>query len=273
MFFTSCPLGCDSTLVKSDIVLPEGALLMCDECGQLLSQADEAVYNDAMQRFESQHGVDPNPRAHLRRLRRIESYWSMPPAETRILDVGCSFGTFLAILTERGYMAEGVEPAGNAAEACRKAGLKVHCGLLGDIGFENGEFDVITIFEVIEHLPDPRPLMEECHRVLRKGGMMFLSTGNARSWTARAMKGDWDYFSMLDGGQGHISFFNPASIGRLAQSSGFSLVGIETRGVRFVHRKTHTGAGYALGKLAQEALSLPAKLISSGHDMLAVLRK
>ena len=209
MFFTRCPVGCDSMLKKSGIGLPEGELLRCPDCGQLLSQADETVYNEAMQRFDSQHGVDKNPRAHLRRLRRIRHYWSVPPEETRILDVGCSFGTFLGILSEHGFNAEGVEPAEKAAGECRRAGLKVHHGILQDVGFSDGDFDVITMYEVIEHLPDPRPLMEECHRVLRKGGMMFLSTGNARSWTARVMKGQWDYFSMLDGGQGHISFFNP----------------------------------------------------------------
>jgi 2-polyprenyl-3-methyl-5-hydroxy-6-metoxy-1,4-benzoquinol methylase len=273
MFFTRCPIGCGSRLNTSGITLPEGELLICPECGQLLSQADEAVYNEAMQRFESQHGVDPNPRAHLRRLRRLEHYWHIPPKDTRILDVGCSFGTFLRILNEKGFNAEGVEPAENAAEQCRRAGLNVHCGLLGDMGFQDGQFDVLTIYEVIEHLPDPRPLIEECYRVLRKGGMMFLSTGNAQSWTARVMGGGWDYFSMLDGGQGHISFFNPESISRLSESAGFSVERIETRSVRFVHKNTHTGARYALGKLAQEALGIPAKLLSKGHEMLAVLRK
>jgi len=273
MFFTQCPVGCDSRLLESHIVLPEGALMKCSDCGQLLSQCDESVYNEAMKRFDSHHGVDKNPRAHLRRLGRIRRYWPIPPEDTRILDVGCSFGMFLGILTDSGFRAEGVEPATNAAEECRKAGLKVHCGLLGDMGFGDGEFDVLTMYEVIEHLPDPRPLMEECHRVLRRGGMMFLSTGNARSWTARVMKDKWDYFSMLDGGQGHISFFNPDSISQLAEGAGFSVENIETRGVRFVHKGVHTGAKYALGKLAQEAMGIPAKFLKQGHEMLAVLKK
>lgn len=273
MFFTRCPVGCESRLIESNITLPEGTLLKCSECGQLLSQADETAYKETMRHFEDPEGVDRNPRAHLKRLRRMERHWRIPPGETRILDVGCSFGTFLGIITGKGYRAEGVEPSRTAADVCQKAGLKVHCGLLGDMGLIEGSFDVLTMFEVVEHLPDPHSLLRECHRVLRKGGLLFLSTGNARSWTARVMKDKWDYFNMVDGGQGHISFFNPGSIGRLAENAGFRVEKIETRGVRFVHKNIHTGTKYALGKLAQETLGIPAKLLSRGHEMLVVLRK
>lgn len=273
MLFKSCPIGCDSTFKETRIVLAEGPLMRCTHCGQLLSQCDEAVYNEMMARFEDSRQIDRNPRAHKRRLKRIEKYWRIPPEDTRFLDVGCSFGTFLNVLRDRGYMYEGVEPSRNAAKVCAQAGHKVFNGLLEEARFMDGQFDVLSMFEVIEHLVDPRPLLEECHRVLIKGGMLFLSTGNAESWTARAMKGKWDYFDTQGGGAGHISFFNPNSLGTLAEGAGFTVEGIETRRVMLVDKKLQTGAKYTLGKLTQELLGLPAKAFLKGHDMLIALRK
>ena len=102
---------------------------------------------------------------------------------------------------------------------------------------------------------------------------MFLTTGNTASWTVGFLGERWDYFNMRDGGQGHISFFNPASISRIAMNVGFEVKAIESRRVKTVLKGKTRGVKYALGKLAQELLSAPAKLLNKGHDMMAVLRK
>lgn len=273
MFFTECPVGCDSKLAESDIVIPECTLLMCSSCGQLLGNADEKLYHDSMKRFDDVAQVDSNPRVHIRRFSRLRHYCPLPPEDTKVLDVGSSFGMFLKVLASHGYGATGVDTSESAVKACRQEGLDAHHGLLEDMNYPDGSFDVITLYEVIEHLSSPRPLLDECFRVLKYGGMMFISTGNTDSWTVKFLKGKWDYFSMTDGGQGHISFYNPESISRVAGASGFRLIATESRRVKVASRKHDTRARQLVGKVAQELLSGPAKLFNKGHDMLAVFGK
>lgn len=72
MLFKNCPVGCDSKLSQSEIPLPEGPLLRCSECGQLLSQCPEEVFKKSMKRFEDSDNIDKTPRVHLKRLKRIQ---------------------------------------------------------------------------------------------------------------------------------------------------------------------------------------------------------
>jgi 2-polyprenyl-3-methyl-5-hydroxy-6-metoxy-1,4-benzoquinol methylase len=271
MLFEKCPVGCDSRLVESGIVIPECTLLRCTSCEQLVSNAGEKLYRETMKRFDNIGGIDTNPRAHLRRLSRIRHYWKNAPGMTRVLDVGSSFGMFMRILKADGYKAVGVEPSRSAAAKCIDDGLEVHCGVLEDIHFPQDNFDVITLYEVIEHVLAPRLLLQECFRTLKPGGMVFITTGNTDSWSVKFLRGRWDYFSMEDGGQGHISFFNPRSIRKLALDIGFKVISVESRRVSVVNKKYHHGLKYFLGKIAQEMLSAAARKMNKGHDMLVVL--
>ena len=80
---------------------------------------------------------------------------------------------------------------------------------------------------------------------MEPGGLLVLSTGNTASWTATSMKARWDYFQIAKDA-GHVSFYNPRSLGRLAERSGFGVAHLETSRVRF-HEKSETPAlRYAL---------------------------
>jgi 2-polyprenyl-3-methyl-5-hydroxy-6-metoxy-1,4-benzoquinol methylase len=182
-----------------------------------------------MDEFEDRKGTWPSGKAADRLLRhtkqivkRIERILGKRRNGMRLLDVGCSNGAFIYAAQSLGIDAEGVEPAAAPAQAAMESGLTVHQGFLQDIHLAEASFDVVTLFEVLEHLKDPLSLMKECHRVLSQGGVLVIRTGNTDSWSARFTKNRWEYFSISKHG-GHISFFNPASMGKLAQRSGFSI--------------------------------------------------
>src|SRR5471030_1624910 len=228
-YVSACPVGCSAPLTQTALVLREGPLRRCDECGQLLSRINEAAYWESMRQFDQHEFNQPAPRelerrfkVARRRLDTISALLEKPPAALRLLDVGCSRGNFLAAGTTLGYHMEGVEPAANIAAAARALGLVVHTGLLADINLPAASFDAITLFEVIEHLKEPLPLLRECHRVLKPGGFLVLSTGNTASWTVAAMQERWDYFDIAKDG-GHISFYNARSITLLAERAGFAV--------------------------------------------------
>lgn len=278
-YITACPVGCTAPLAATDIVLPEGPLLRCMDCGQLTSQVTSGHYWETMARFDRADFNQPagrelarRNRVAGRRLRTIAALLGEAPREIRLLDVGCSRGQFVQAAVSLGFHAEGVEPAPRIAAAARAAGLKVHSGLLEEQRFADACFDAITLFEVVEHLKEPGGLLRECRRLLRPGGILMLSTGNTASWTAAVMKARWDYFHIARDA-GHVSFFNPASVRRLAANCGFSVERIDTSRVKF-HEKPDTAPWiYIAGKLAAELLNLPARVLGKGHDMLACLRR
>lgn len=278
-YLTDCPVGCAGALMETDIVLPEGALLRCGICGQLLSQCSESRYWKSMEEFNDPQGTLPNARSIERRFRRSKKFLDKvsgllgkAPADTHLLDVGCSSGAFLGAAAKLGYRAEGVEPASKAAATAQAAGLKVRKGLLHEAGYVDGEFDAATLFEVIEHLKEPQALLQECKRILRPGGILLIGTGNAASWSAAAMGAHWEYLDISKHG-GHISFYTPGSLEKLAREAGFKVEDIQTRGVRFCDKSTCSEPIYTLAKIVAELATPLAALLNKGNDMAVYLRR
>lgn len=270
-----CPIGCEAPLEVTALILPEGPLRRCPECGQLVSACTPERYQETMQQFDLELGTMPSGKSatrHRKRigkiLRRALRSLGKPASSIRFLDVGCSSGSVLMIARELGIQeVAGVEPAEKAAETARSLGFEVFTGVLEEASFPARSFDLVSLFEVIEHLDDPRSLAQEVHRILHPGGLWLIGTGNARSWTARIQGADWEYFSIEHNG-GHISFFNPESIRLLARRSGFELAYLSTKRIAM----TSAPKSFPI-KLAEECLALPARLLGKGHDMLAALRK
>lgn len=277
---TTCPVGCGTQLVETDIVLTEGPLLRCTLCGQLLSSCTHGQYELALKKWDTTNGTTPETRSAARfqqvterRLRcalRLLGRSSLTPC--RLLDVGCSSGALLAVAAKLGFSPSGVEIANKAAESAQRAGFDVFCGLLHEARFADAAFDVVTAFELIEHLNSPLLLLSECHRVLKPEGVLIINTPNAASWTAGVMRERWDGFSLTSMG-GHISFFSPRSLARLAGQCGFRIERLETRRVRFAESHHVSPMAYRALKVIGEVLNVPSSFLNKGHDMLAFLRK
>lgn len=278
-YVTACPVGCAAPLVDSRIVLAEGPLRRCVECGQLISSATEAQYLHSLGRFDHTAGTLPDARSQsrhdkntARRLGSIAAALERAPASIRLLDVGCSSGAFLLTARQLGFQVEGVEPSADAAQTARAAGLTVFTGYLEQAKFPDAAFDAVTLIEIVEHLRDASALLRECARILKPGGVILVTTPNAHSWTARAMGARWAGFSLNEMG-GHISFFNPRSMRILAARSGLEIHRIETRNVRFFERGQCSRAVHAAAKIAAELLNWPARIAGTGHDLHAYLRR
>ncbi len=271
-----CPVGCQVPLEETEIVLPEGPLRRCPECRQLVSSCRRSRYEETMRSFDHDEGTMPEGRAARRHRKRIGAileeavdFLDMDELGISFLDVGCSSGSVLKIAESLGFGdVRGVEPAARAARAARNLGFEVYTGYLHEAEFVDGSFDMISTFEVIEHLPDATAMAAEVFRVLRPGGLWLIGTGNAESWTAQRLKERWEYFSIARNG-GHISFFNPHSIRLLAERNEFGVAYLRTKRVLFTPPEERG----LLGKLRDELLAWPARLFGRGHDMLAALRK
>lgn len=92
----------------------------------------------------------------------------------RLLDVGCGFGGFIGLMRERGWDAEGVDPSPPVVEAARRAGRTVRLGTLEEFPTDRGPYDAVTMFYVLEHLPDPMGALRKIFAVLAPGGILFV---------------------------------------------------------------------------------------------------
>jgi len=275
-----CPIGCHGQLVETNLTLPEGKLLRCAECGQLVSQIRESEYIASMAEFDTSTGTLPTASTQRRHDQRaaqmfntLKSLLQVPEGnQLRLLDIGCSTGALMLSARRHGFDVDGVEPARRAAEAAQAAGLKVVAGTLKEAAYPPASFQAATLMEVIEHLSQPSDLLREVWRVLEPNGILVVGTGNAASWTVQFMRGGWDYFQVSRHG-GHISFFTPGSLTRLAGRCGFRIDRLETRRVEFVESYQASPVVYRSSKVIGEMLNPLARLLKRGHDMRAFLRK
>lgn len=274
-----CPLGCHAQPEITRIGLEEGALRRCPDCAQLFSNCTMAQYEAALWKWDTASGTSPDAKSVARhekvtrrRLKGAASLLRTPSNPASLLDVGCSSGALLGIAKNMGFEVSGVEPAARAAQTAKGKGFNVFQGYLKDAGYQDNAFDVITLFELLEHIAEPVELLAECRRILKPGGIIILNTPNAASWTAGFMREHWDGFSLKNMG-GHISFFSPRSIRLLGNRAKLEVVKIETRNVRFFEKENRNPFVYRFMKTLAELLALPAMILGKGHDLLVYMRK
>jgi 2-polyprenyl-3-methyl-5-hydroxy-6-metoxy-1,4-benzoquinol methylase len=142
-----------------------------------------------------------------------------PPG--RLLDVGCATGVLLERAAARGWSAEGIEVSAYAAAQCRMRGLRVHQGELASAGLPRASFDVIVVDNTIEHVDDPRRMIETLHDLLAPGGLLTLETPNEAGWLHFLMRRRWFHYKPRE----HLYFFSPRTLGRLLGESGFRVLG------------------------------------------------
>lgn len=139
-------------------------------------------------------------------------------ATARLLDVGCATGIFLEVAREAGWRGEGLDISAYALGRAKAKGFEVHRGTLAGARLAEGGYDVITMWDLIEHVPDPAAVLAECRRLLRPGGVVAISTPDAGSLLARLLGSRWLGFRSIDE---HLYFFSRRSMGAMLEAAGF----------------------------------------------------
>jgi SAM-dependent methyltransferase len=183
--------------------------------------------------LESEYGANYPPFALAARnpglLARFRAHWYMARKErwirglrfSSVLDVGCGTGEFLVELRRRGVEVQGLEPSGFAARHAASLGLNVFQN--GVAEFSPGRtFDLITLWNVIEHMPDPAADLSRLRELLAPDGTIVILTPDAGSHQAGAFGHDWAGLEVPR----HLQLFDASSLRTLAAKAALSQVGV-----------------------------------------------
>ncbi|MCC6176267.1 MAG: methyltransferase domain-containing protein [Chloroflexi bacterium] len=137
----------------------------------------------------------------------------------RLLDVGCHLGLFLEVAREHAWDVSGVEPSRWSVERARERGLDVRHGTLETVHLPEASFDVVTMWDVIEHLSDPLAELRQMHRVLKPNGLLAISTMNVDALFPRLAGRRWPWYMQM-----HLVYFSRRSLHNMLAKAGYRVV-------------------------------------------------
>lgn len=159
----------------------------------------------------------PRQMKHLTFASRLHAMEELIPVPGKVLDVGCATGYFLEVARSFGWEVAGVElSAYSAGLAAAKFGKRIFNGTLEQAAYAEATFDLVTLSDLIEHVPDPVAFLNEVRRILKPGGVVMIVTPDVQSLTERVMGGKWSHYKLE-----HIYYFSPATITACLIKSGF----------------------------------------------------
>jgi SAM-dependent methyltransferase len=149
----------------------------------------------------------------------MQPYWQLG----RILDVGCFTGKFLSVAKEAGWRASGLEISKEAVEHARsQLGLDVRQDTLLMTDLEPETFDVVTMFDVVEHFQEPLLNLKKVAQLLRPKGILYIETPNFNSIPRYLLGKNWNVFFPW-----HFYYFNARTINNTLELAGFRVMKIQ----------------------------------------------
>ncbi len=216
-------------------------IVKCQQCGHVYtnprwsdeeliiaySNIEDVVYE------EEREGRVLTFRGHLRDFEDSAG----PPGGRTLLDVGAYTGVFVEVASEAGWNASGVEPSRWAVEIAQKKGISVAQGTLNDMLKGVVTYDVITMWDVIEHLPDPKNEIFKAFELLNPGGFLAVHTMDIDSKMARLMGRRWPWLMDM-----HLHYFSQDTLAKLIKDVGFEVIKCQAQG-------RHLSLGYLASRV------------------------
>lgn len=146
----------------------------------------------------------------------------LPSTSGTLLDIGCGSGEFLLSMKSKGWAVTGIDADLKAVQLAQSKGLNVKNGNLFNQNFKDESFDAIVLSHLIEHVYDPKKILIECKRLLKKGGKLVIATPNNKSLGHCVFRRNWRGLEPPR----HINLFSISSLKGLIALAGFEDINI-----------------------------------------------
>ncbi|MCZ6602815.1 MAG: class I SAM-dependent methyltransferase [Planctomycetota bacterium] len=197
-------------------------LVTCRGCGMIYESPrypDEVIFAGYASSEESGHDSQHpmRVRSFRRALEKLDRH--LPPSGSKVLDIGCAGGGYLEAAAAFGYDAVGLEPSRFLVEQGRQRGLQIEAGSIESHPFSAGSFDLVSFWDVIEHVPDPKAAIVEAARLLRPDGVLLINYPDIGTWQARiAGRRFWWILSV------HLHHFSRRTLAEACRRSGVEMI-------------------------------------------------
>jgi SAM-dependent methyltransferase len=206
-------------------------LARCSRCGVVFYSGWSEGFQKELYEYYRERADLPRDKLYDRindtRYNGILNDFSRRVSAKRLLDVGCGQGQFVDAALRRGWDALGIDLSPEAVALCKQAGVPA---LHGDIHMPMlcpGTFDVITLFEVIEHIWEPHGFLNRCAKLLKPGGILYITTPNFNSLDRRVLGSGWRVIHPE-----HLIYFTPATLARfVSDNKSFTLLSLSSSGI------------------------------------------
>ncbi len=197
----------------------------------------------------------------IKRMKLIERVIGRITPETKIVDVGCGQNDLLyTIQQQRGCTGIGLDFKKEVVDnVIAKRKMPMVLGTLETAGFSEGQFDVMTMMEYLEHEPFPLQVLKQARRAIKTGGHLCIEVPYV-GWPARFFKGAWFNLDLPR----HLVFFTPKTMERALNEAGFELVNVKPFGLPFyvgssiLHALGYRfSAGFQFGPLFASLIAMP----------------
>ncbi|MFA6088453.1 MAG: class I SAM-dependent methyltransferase [Candidatus Woesearchaeota archaeon] len=141
----------------------------------------------------------------------------------KILDVGTAGGSFLHVAKKKGWDVYGLEPNKWMGKWCKENyGIDISSKSLFEQKYPSNNFDVVTLWDVLEHMPDPDASLKECNRILKDKGLLVVNYPDIGSWLSQLMKRKWIFLLSV-----HLFYFNRRTIKKILRKNGYEVITIK----------------------------------------------
>jgi len=179
----------------------------------------------------------------IRRYQELLDFFEPYRRTGKILDLGCGVGYFLEEAARRGWQVYGTEFTDEAVRICRDKGIQMKQGRTTADMFPQDSFDIITSFEVIEHINYPLEEMNCIRRFLRHGGLFYCTTPNFNALERYRLKAAYRVIAYPE----HLSYYTPHTFHYLMRRNGMKKIFLRTTGLSIStllgDKKTQGAAG------------------------------
>lgn len=142
----------------------------------------------------------------------------------KLLDVGCAAGFFLSEADKNGWAVQGLDVSSFAVQyAKERFGFDVQQGSFTELPYPLGEYDAVTMWDVIEHVPDPKSYIQRAASLLRSGGIFALATPDVDSLPARLTGKRWVGYKLSEE---HVYYFSADTLSKMLDEAGFEVVNV-----------------------------------------------